>query len=1042
MALTRARKPRRGLRSAFLPAITVTLAVFGCEPPDPPPPADPPARPLPSSVLRDDLEPGAVHRFEIDLDAGDLLDVRVIQRGIDLELRISDSGRRELALVDGPYGDRGTERALVEVHAPGPAIVAIQPTEGTTAGSYELLADHRPVTDADRLVLEAARAHAQGEHARRARNWAGAADAFGRAAELWRVAGDGTGEALSLHRLGRVRKEQDDLAGALAAYLAARGAAAAGDDGEELRVMRADLALGIGRLRMEMGDLEGAAADLLAASALYAELGDLWRQGAAANEAAGALEQQGNLDAARRSYGEAVELARRADDPRRQGSYLNNLGELHLRLGRNDLAVDVFAEALSLRRETGDLRGEGITLASRGTAERRLGRSDEALQSFAAALDRLSGEDDWLWRAIALVGEGLTELQIAARKHKGGGHLDRAEEAFSSALDLLRGQGQRRSQALVLLNLAEVDLTRADGESARARAEEALAHFDALGDRQSQASAYFTIARAERLRGHPEIAYRFNVQAVERMESVRERAGPDPLRISYLAFRREYYEHAVDLAVELAAGLGPDWVARAVEMSERGRARGLLDALLVARADLRRRLDPELSARVEQAETRLIDLEVERIRLEPEGPSNAATRAALDAVARGLRRVALELAEARAALRDADPAIDGLMRPEPFDVNRFVRTHLEPGTVVLEISLGESRGHLFWIDATSVESYPLPGRDRLDPLARLAHEALQESQKPLAAGRAERALRELSELVLGPLAHRLEGQRLLVVTDGALQYVPFGVLPDPRHLDAGTLLLARHEIVSLPSASVLEALRRPQPRPRAAKTVAVLADPVFSLDDPRLAAVADAVALPEPRRDDLRRLPFTAQEAAAILGLLDDGDGLAVHGLDANLDFVSSGALADYRILHIATHGRLHAEHPELSGLELSRYDGRGRPRPGTLYAHQIYDLPLGADLVVLSACRTALGREIRGEGLVGLTRGFFYAGASRVVVSLWSVDDRATTELMVRFYRHLLDGARAPAAALRAAQLELRSDPRWAAPYYWAGFVVQGDWR
>jgi CHAT domain-containing protein len=150
----------------------------------------------------------------------------------------------------------------------------------------------------------------------------------------------------------------------------------------------------------------------------------------------------------------------------------------------------------------------------------------------------------------------------------------------------------------------------------------------------------------------------------------------------------------------------------------------------------------------------------------------------------------------------------------------------------------------------------------------------------------------------------------------------------------------------------------------------------------------------------------------------------------------------DYRVIHLATHGLVNAQHPESSGLVFSLVDRTGQAVNGFLPAHEMYNLRLGADLVVLSACQTALGQDVRGEGLIGMTRAFMYAGAPRVVASLWTVPDRATAELMARFYENLLHKHMRAAAALRAAQLDLRSSTRWSQPYYWAGFVLQGEWR
>jgi CHAT domain-containing protein len=238
--------------------------------------------------------------------------------------------------------------------------------------------------------------------------------------------------------------------------------------------------------------------------------------------------------------------------------------------------------------------------------------------------------------------------------------------------------------------------------------------------------------------------------------------------------------------------------------------------------------------------------------------------------------------------------------------------------------------------------------------------------------------------------------------------------------------------------------------------VAVFADPVLQEDDPRVTqkAGAAAAAVPERARRDLarsadetgldafRRLPFTRSEADDIVSLAGGAPVLKALDFEASRARATSGELSDYRIVHFATHGLLNNEHPELSGLVLSLVRPDGQPQDGFLRLHDVFNMKLGADVVVLSACRTALGRDVRGEGLVGLTRGFWYAGAPRVVASLWDVRDQATAELMKRFYRGLLRDGLRPAAALREAQLGMRKDPRWSAPYYWAGFVLQGEWN
>jgi CHAT domain-containing protein len=190
------------------------------------------------------------------------------------------------------------------------------------------------------------------------------------------------------------------------------------------------------------------------------------------------------------------------------------------------------------------------------------------------------------------------------------------------------------------------------------------------------------------------------------------------------------------------------------------------------------------------------------------------------------------------------------------------------------------------------------------------------------------------------------------------------------------------------------------------------------------------------------RLPVSRREAELITALAPRGQSLKALDFAASRATAAGGELSRYQIVHFATHSLLNNQHPELSGIVLSLVNERGEPQDGFLRLHEIYNLKLDADLVVLSACETALGKEINGEGLVGLTRGFMYAGAPRVVASLWKVGDSATAELMRRFYRDMLMGGMRPAAALRAAQVSMWKERQWAAPFYWAGFVIQGEWR
>ena len=398
-------------------------------------------------------------------------------------------------------------------------------------------------------------------------------------------------------------------------------------------------------------------------------------------------------------------------------------------------------------------------------------------------------------------------------------------------------------------------------------------------------------------------------------------------------------------------------------------------------------------------------------------------------------------------LREESPRYAALAAPDLLTAGDIQQRVLDDGTVLLEVIAADTRSWIVAVTRERIAAWPLPPRATLDATARDAARALTAG----ADGRhtSGPALQRLSDLVLGPIAGELggpwRGQRLAVIASGALEYVPFAALPYPAGSPPGhaAALGLDREIVGLPSASVLHDLRRDfGARPPAASAIAVVADPVFTADDPRVEPAGATLAPPTSAAAPFSRLPFTREEAASITALTPAAARRVVTGFAASRDWVLDGGLAGARVVHVATHGVFNADHPELSGLVFSTVDRRGRPTPGFLRADAIFNLKVDADLVVLSACETALGRVLRGEGLTGMTRAWMYAGAPRVVASLWRVDDAATAALMRHFYQALIRERRPAAAALAEARRAVAARPAWRAPYYWAGFVLQGDWR
>jgi CHAT domain-containing protein len=396
---------------------------------------------------------------------------------------------------------------------------------------------------------------------------------------------------------------------------------------------------------------------------------------------------------------------------------------------------------------------------------------------------------------------------------------------------------------------------------------------------------------------------------------------------------------------------------------------------------------------------------------------------------------------------------------------KAIQEQLSDDTVLLEYALGEERSYLWAVTATGISSYELPKRTEIESAARQFYDFLTVPSERIKTTKAADAAMALSQIILKPVAEQLGQKRLLIVGDGILNYIPFSALPTPQAGGTSSeavprqLLLENHELVNIPSASLLTVLRQnASKRVPPTKTLAVFADPVFDRRDERLNAkvtsgVKQSSSTPLSTNRTIQslytegfypRLLGTRREAEQILSLVSQSNSaseqLNQFDFAASRQSVTHLDLSPYRILHFATHGIFDSQNPERSGIVLSGINEQGELQRSLLSTSDIFNLQLNTDLVVLSGCRTGLGTEIKGEGLVGLTGGFMYAGAKRVVVSLWSVEDEATSELMKRFYQGIFRNKLPPTQALRQAQLSMLREQYL--PYQWAAFTLQGEWR
>ncbi|MGB0561824.1 MAG: CHAT domain-containing tetratricopeptide repeat protein [Spirulinaceae cyanobacterium] len=785
---------------------------------------------------------------------------------------------------------------------------------------------------------------------------------------------------------------------------------------------------------------------------LYRNQGDHFSEAQTLSSLAELYEIRGDYEMALQTQEQALELWQAQTYRSGEALSLNHLGRLAQTLGEPERAIEYYEATLAIVRAVENRAGEAAALNNLGQVYDGQGKTEEAIAHYQNALEIWQDLGDRRNQAAALNNLGYAQLATAP---------DPAKLQLEQALKLWQAVGDPRGEASSLSNLGVLLAEQEDYRAAQTYQEQALKLRQTTGDRLKEALTYYRLAQVKRAQNQPQSALKDIRAAIAIVETLRTRIERQELRTSFFATQQDYYEFYIDLLMELESEQpGQGYQAKALQASESARARSLLDVLVAANADIRKGVSPQLLEREQAIAAQLDAAEKRRIALfaaqanasqnntDPGGSRSLDTLAV--ALSQEIGQLLSEYEQVQSNIRLTSPQYAALTQPRPLTALQIQRQVLDDETVLLEYFLGRDRSYLWVVTPTGITSYTLPGEAEITRDVRRVYRQLGRATPP---DRLLSRLAPLSEMLLAPAADKIQDKRLLIVADGILNYLPFAALQDPDQLDASDYnpLIQDHEIVMLPSASTLDILRREQgDRPSAPQQLAILADPVFGLDDERVKTkVGTGVYIPTSLARAaaeanvvLSRLPFTRQEAEAIAALFDPQKTITALGTKANRSFVTNPELNQYQIVHFATHGLLNSTTPELSGLALSLVDAQGDPQNGFLRFHEIFNLDLNAELVVLSACQTGVGPVVRGEGAISLTRGFMYAGAERVLVSLWNVDDEGTARLMEQFYQEMLQEGLAPAAALRAAQQKLASSEQWRSPYYWAAFTIQGEWQ
>ncbi len=847
-----------------------------------------------------------------------------------------------------------------------------------------------------------------------------------RALELWRELGDERGQAMTLTGIGRLYQTRGELPAALDAYRQALV------------------------LRRSAGDLPGEAVTLNNLGIAYRELGDLAK----------------TVDC----YQRAVAIARETGRRDREALFLANLAVAHMTLGELQPALDGFRQVLPLARVLGDRRLEQTTLAHLADVYRDLGEPEQARDILTTALDLARASESRVEEAFLLMTMGWVDVDLdrpteardhfanalrlsreqgskkaelhslrgLARCHRREQRLEEALAALDQALVISRDHGYPIAEADNLREAGEIQLAAGQPRQARDHLRQALDRVRELADPIREATIRGHLARAERALGRLAEA-RVEVEAaLEKYLEVRTAVADPELRASFRAGRFRDWELHVDLLMELDRRQ-PGGGARAAALAsvERSRARGLVELLTEAGVEVRSRIAPELKQREQEAARRLSGIQSRLIRelsrAERDETRLATLRQGLEAARDDRRRLELEI-------RRRDPRYAEVRYPMPLELDG-IRPLLDEDTALLEYALGEERSFLFVVTRDGLSAHQLAPAAAIAASVERFRAAASQPNRRL-RGRLSQASQRLHELLIAPAAASLSNvETLLIAPDRELYHLPFEALVTA----GGEYLLAHRAVAYVPSASVLSSLDRPASAPGERRFVG-FAQPLESetmVAGTALQAPSGATTRGSAKpfqRWSWRPLPGSVEEVRSIARLFPPPASTVYAGAEADEGKVKSDPLAARaHFLHFAAHGLVDDREPAYSGLVLGADPASSDD--GLLQVHEIFNLRLEAEMVVLSACDTGLGKRLRGEGILGLSRAFFYAGATSLVVSLWPVADASSGELMQRFYRHLQDGVD-KVEALRLAKRELLAGGRYAHPFYWAPFILLGQPR
>lgn len=601
------------------------------------------------------------------------------------------------------------------------------------------------------------------------------------------------------------------------------------------------------------------------------------------------------------------------------------------------------------------------------------------------------------------------------------GNLEQAQLRLNQALEIDRKSGDRRGESSALHYLGLVAQKHHKITDARNLLTQALRIRRESGLRADAADSLAAIADLEYHAGHIDEARAAADQALTLLESIRSQV-PQSLRASFYSRKRQFFDLLVDLAM---APRTPQSGAEGLLAAERGRGRALID--LMTSSGLLLPIPADLAQRQTRIQRQIDFLAVRLSELPPERQADLRNK---------IQLLVAEDEELESRIRQP---LASTPLGQPLSSVEELHHYLPPHSALLEFYLGAKQSYMWLVDGNQVRTFVLPSahaisaeaRPIVDDFGRL----LERRRSPALQVDFDRALKKLSATLLGPLKDVPLPKLLILVPDGILDRVPLAALkPEGTSPPLGLA----HDLVQVPSAAYLAFGKKPRRVAEFRKSILAMADPVFSASDPRVTDRPDTPSRPEAH-SPLTRLPFTG-EISTIQRLVPPTRRKVYRGFAASRATLDNLRLADFGVLHFSTHALIDDQIPELSMIALSLVDKIGHPVDGYVRPYQFAQFQLEGSIVVLSACDTALGKQVLGEGLAGFTGSLLYAGAAQLVLTLTKVDAEASAGFLREVYRIFLRGKGSMEAAVTFARRQLAHSRRFSDPYYWASFIVIGQ--